>query len=607
MKRNWLLILLVMAFLAALPFVQSGCGDDDDDDDNDTGGNITPPVDDDQSPADDDDTGPDDDDTTPDDDDDDDNDNDNDNNDDNDTDVQYESIYCAIPDPESIGDGLSIGGGQLSGTLTVYVYSDKDCSAIAGASVIAGDATVETNEDGKATITITDKAAVLVTAYKSGYQAWSYQADAAVMYFRLCPADYGVTYNSTSSGEFYENGQAMELTNPAINGIGELLNLLNQPIYLGLALPNICRKSFFSLDLYSVITELTYQIDIDTPMGGYYMVLWHNVYAPALAINNVLGITLSMTDHAFYQFPKNPDATLFPYGAFLLDADLGAVLNLQTLTELIQEWLNTGDITQAILALVPSLIADGMTIINAGLDPEYDGVAEPNLETADLLAKGGFTATIDNPATDADYLGLFLAEVPNRILTPLTITMADENGDMAINSTDFVDSDYILAAAKTNLFSSSFDSSDISIQFQYGQETSRWASGAEFAEADFLPYFDAANTTYNPVSKTIAWQLGGDKAAADAYFLLVLPINEGQPTIAATLPGDVESYTIPPELNYSPSYDDTVFLFAIDLPDEVDTNSWDPFSILAYDSAAISMWVNRPLIDVLMEWFDPDR
>jgi len=602
MKRNWLLRILVLLALVTSPLILGACGDDDDDDNNDSE-NITP-IDDDQSPADDDD-----DDTTPgdDDDDDDNDDNNDDDNDNNDTDVQYDSLYCSLPDPEGIGEGLSIGGGPLGNKLTVYVYSDKDCSAIAGALVIVDEIQVATDENGKAVIEWTDnKSEKLVTAYQTGYQAWSYQADAAVIYFRLRPEDYGVTYNYSNQGEFYFDDQPIELTNPTIDGIGQLIGLLNQPIYLGLALPNINRKNMFSLDLYSVITDLTYRIDIDTPVGGYYMLLWHNVYAPALAINDVLGITLAMQDHAFYQFPKNPDATLFPYGAFLLDADLGAVLNLQALTELIQEWLESGDITDAVLALVPSLIANGLTIINAGLDPEFDGVDTPDIATADLLAKDGFTAAIDAPAADADYLGLFLAEIPNRILTPLTITMADDNGEMSINSADFLNSDYILAAAKTNLFDTSFENSDISIQFQYGQETSRWNGGAEFAEADFLPYFDSATTSYNPVSRTVSWQLAGDKAAADAYFVIIMPMNEGQPTVVAAVPGNENSYTFPSQLGISTSYNDTVFVFAIDLPDEVDTDSWDPFSVLSYDSAAVSMWINRPLIEVLEEWFDPD-
>jgi hypothetical protein len=607
MRRTWMLWVLIA--LAGFALVLGGCGEDDvdsddgddlnlppvDDDDDVTDDDTTPGDDDDTTPGDDD-TSPDDDDTTPVDDDDDDT-------TPPDPENEYDPVICRVVDPEGIGAGNHVGGGPVGDTLTVYVYDDITCAPIEGATVLTSAGQETTDVDGYAAIDLT-KAEEQVTAYAAGYGCWTYQADAAVMYFRLRPIDTGLIYQLTPSDGFYVDGDEVEFTNPMVDGIAQLLQLLSNPIYLGAGYGGVSRQQLLSLDLDAIFTDSVFRIDIDVDESSYYLSLPQNIYLPQLGINDVFGITVAMPEHDFYQSPYFGVSEESPLSGFLMALDLGAIVNLQTLQEILQAIANGDDIAEILFGLVPDLIADGLTLPLAGTAPTWDGEGSPELAMAELVTvKDEFDLSITGADENADYLAAVLAEVPNRTLTPLSLGLAVAD-TVTLQYADIPDADYILAGIKTDLIASEFATSNLSLAFQYGGLPETWADGATFADADFLPYFNEASTGYNSSTQKVTWQLQDD-GEADAYLVAIFPTTEGERTVLATLPGDVSEFTIPSELGFVSTITDIAVVVAIDLPDDVDLNEWSPIHFWQYNAPALAIWTQPTLIDIIMGLFTP--
>ena len=612
MRNNKSFTLSLWLASALFILIASACGGGDDDDDSDGGGidDDTLPVDDDAADDDDADDDAADDDTTDDDTTDDDTVDDDTTPADDDTtppdpDTEYPSLHCAIADPEGLGEGLLIGG-TPGDTIIVYVFDDQSCEPLDEATVLAAGETFTTDETGRAEVDLA-RDATLVTATKDGYIAWSYEADAGVMYFRIRPVDLGYNYASNPMGHFVSEGTPLALENPTVNGLLELGALLNDPIYLGLTIPGVSRQTLLQTDFLGILTAMTYNINIDTPLGGYYISPNHNFYIPQLTITDVLGISLTMPDHDFYQIPLAEGTTELPVTGMLLEADLGAVLTLENLTALIQAFLNGEDITQALLELVKPAIQDGLSIIDVGARPAWDATGNPDLEVTAMAGQEFFTVTIENAAADADYLGLMLAEIANRTLTPLDLNIAAperENWTMDLASADIPDGDFILAAVKTDLVTSNFDLSDMSFAFKFSPFYDTWAGGASFADADFLPYFDGEATAYDAGTQTITWALES-KAAVDAYFLFYYPADTctNCTPLMAVFPGTTNSYQIPAELGFTGSEDDIIVLVGLNLPEGVNANEWNPLNFLSYEIPAATLWMHPTLMDLIMSLF----
>ena len=164
-------------------------------------------------------------------------------------DEEYSSLRCAIPDPEGLGPGKLFRRTPANGTVAVYVYDDRTCAPLADIAIQNGpDRLVYTDEQGQARLTDVP-AGSMITAYQEDYRGWGYQADAAVMYFRLRPLSMRSGYADTPAGHFTLDGQNLALINPH-----SVIEGLLDPIYAGLALPGLSRdvisasRLFFALD-----------------------------------------------------------------------------------------------------------------------------------------------------------------------------------------------------------------------------------------------------------------------------------------------------------------------------------------------------------------------
>ncbi len=583
--------ILVLAF-ALFAILFASCGDDDDDDmdsvdepDDDADDDLNDDVDDDDVNDDvDDDTG--DDDTG-----------------DDDAfvpdpmDVEYNSTFCTLNDPESLGDNL-IGGGPFSDTLKVYVFDDLTCEPIQNATIIA-DQLYYTNADGMVEITPA-RSGQRVSAFKDQYIPWAYEANAAVMYFRLRPVHYDIDYAYDWQGTFLSEGEPIEFLNPQIPTLLHLANLLNNPLYAGIAFPGFSRKSLMHVDMENFFPPEPYQIDIATLWGAYYFLLTDNIYIPDLLFN-VLGINMHIPDHSYYQFPIDTNAPETAMGGALLKIDLGQVLNLQTLQDLIEGLADGEDILDSVIGIVPGLLQRGITIPGAGLNAGWDGLGNPDIELERIPDEQSFTATITNGADDADYLGILWAEIPNRAMTVMDLIMAD-NGVMDLQYEWIPDADYILTGMKTDMVSSWFAQTNFSFAFKYGEDSETWIDGVTFDDSDFPPYFNMNRTYYDPNTHTVQWEI--DQDAVDAVLVIHHP---GEcigwcSTAFAMLPPDAASYTIPDEYGGVGSEHDITILIGLDLPDDVDVNNWNPVDFWANDVEGMTIWMMPHLFYLIGEF-----
>ncbi|HPQ68501.1 MAG TPA: hypothetical protein PKW95_05200 [bacterium] len=595
MKNRWLLLSVMMLLVLGL---MTACGGDDDDDDDGA------PSDDDTS--DDDDTGDDDtgDDDTGDDDTGDDDTGDDDTGDDDTSDTEYTAPdwFCELPDPESIGDGLAIGGGAVSDTITVYAFDDSDCSAVEGATVIHGGNTYTTDANGKATVTVA-KANELVTVYKDGFWTWAYQADAAVMYFRLRPDSYGYSYTDSGSGDFTSGGTALGLENPDVSGLN-LDPLLNAPIYLGIAIPGLARSTVLSADFDGLIAEDTFSLDY-----GYNVIglggetgtidLPASIYFPELSVDiNLIGLASATAGGANeqYKVPVMAGADN-PIEGAVLSITAGEAISSSLIIQLITDLIggNPIDPIELILDNIEAVLNNALTFEYAGAEPTWDGTGAPDITMSEITAKSAVNLSITGADPSYDYLGMLAAEVPNRALIPMGIKLATSNA-ASIPAGDVPDADYILLVAKTDALASGLESLNLGFALTFAEDLSDWSGGATVADSDFLPLFDSS-TGYNTTTGEVSWALES-KGTMDLVLVIFAP--KVGPVVLAVINGEEDSFQPPvSELGITPSADDVVVIAGIDLPDGVDPNEFNPTQLLAYDSTAINIWTNYDIAGLI--------
>jgi hypothetical protein len=560
--------LLLGLLLALGTFV--GCGGDDDDDSSDDDDNDT------DDDTDDDDT--DDDDT------------------DDDDDTEYTKLACPTPDPEGINEGDEdnlVGGGPISDTITVYVYNDADCTPIEGASVIAGGEPILTDADGKAVITIT-KAASLVTAYKETFWAWSYKADAAVMYFRLRPADYGRGYVDTPGAQFTMSGAPLALENPSVNGLGGVIGLLSDQIYAGVAFPGIARTTALSMDFEKGFLATS---TFDFTINGEATELPTNLYIPAFSFDAFDQVING--ENETFQFPIVEGETS-PYEGIVLELSVGDVISdTDALLALIDVLINGGDIMDAILPLVPTMINGGLEFKYVGNDPDWDGAGTPDLEVVETSNQ--FTLTITGADSSYDYLGILAAEVPNRSLLPMGLCLV-QSGQCNLKFAEIPGAKYVLFLGETDLLTSNFESVNLNFALKYFNSTADFAGGVSVAASDFLSLFDGENTGYDTTTGEVSWTLES-KADPDLYLVVYVPTCDGCPVTLATVPGADNSYQPPIDaLGITPSDDpedpDIVVVAGVNLPDGTDVNEFNPHGLLGYNSAALNLWTNYDILSL---------
>ncbi|MCC6158691.1 MAG: hypothetical protein IT350_11625 [Deltaproteobacteria bacterium] len=570
---GWMLISLSLMVFAT----GCGCGDDDDDDD-------SAPSDDDTT---DDDTTDDDstDDDTTDDDTTDDDTTDDDTTDD-DTDVEYDSLECDLPDPASLGSGNLIGGGSPTGTIDVYVFDGETCDPIENAEVAHGGATYTTDVDGYAEVLLTD-AAELVTAWEDNHWAWSYTADASVMYFRLRPDEYAGTYSDSDLADFTQDGTPLSL---AATTLG---NLFSSPIYLGAALPGISLETLFGADYDNFFTQGAFDLTLNTGSPEVTEVPL-NVYLPGI---DITVLTYGVEgENPQYAVPVNSAAATSPVEGFVAAVDVAAAIpNLATLTSVITCVVaNPDDILGCVSSLIEPILNEGLTIQYAGADPGWDGAGAPDIEVADGSAKGSFDVAIANPDASYDYLAIAGALIPNRAILPTALGLADGNGDLTLDTIAIPDADYGVLVGQTDLLVSGLTSMNFSFAIRWAESLSDWSTGVDLdADTDFLPNFDAGNTSYDDVTGELSWALeAGD--APDVYQIVYVP--EGQKVVFAQVPGTATSWEPPvTEMGIVPGEGDIVVIFGIDLPDDVDVDAYNPLAVPALKSSAVNLWTNLVL------------
>ncbi len=603
MKRVtfWIALLFTLAFLLPL----TACGDDDDpstssgqandDADDDVNDDANDDVDDDvNDDSVDDDTG--DDDAT-----------------DDDTgedfvpdpmDVEYNPVFCATADPMGLGENL-IGGGSITNTITVYVFDDHTCEPIENAMVIAGEI-YYTDAAGFVEIPVTpSRERMTVAAYKADHIPWAYEADAAVMYFRLRPSNYDLDYALDWPGTFVADGEPMDFENPRVLTVMNLAQLLTNPLYAGIAFPGFSRKSLAHTDFENFfLPDDPYRIDIETLWGGYYFLLINNIYIPRLVLS-ALGIYMLIPDHKYFQFPIDASASETPLGGSMLKVELSQVLNPQTLQDLVEGFSQGEDILDALVSIIPGLLQRGISFSGAGLNAGWNGLGDPDIELKHIPDENTFTTTIENYDTEQDYLGILWAEIPNRAMTVMDLVMAAD-GAMDVQYQWIPDADYILTGVKTDMVSSWFAQSNFSFAFKYAEDSAAWAGGAAFDESDFPPFFNMNYTYYEPATHTVHWQI--DQDSIDAILVINQPGGYCYgpcSTSFAMVPADQASYTFPDDYGWDGDDDDLTILVGIDLPDGVNVDEWNPMDFWGYDVKGMTIWMMPNIFYLLGELIYP--
>ena len=531
---------------------------------------------------------------------------------DDDTVFEYSPVICAIPDVEKIGEDLTVGGGPISGLITVYVYAeedldgDGDCDPLPGAYVNG----YSTDSNGQAILGAT-KGVNLVVAKKEGYWSWAYKADAKVMYFRLPRARVG-SYADSDSGQFQFDGAPLALQNP--QGEYTLANLLDTPFYVGITVPAIIRQALFSTDPTGLMPSAandfpisyTYQI-LDGELQENARYLPGNFYLPTMnfetGIPLVLPIVTGEGAHESYVLPVHDNWTTKPVEGLVLSANLGNALDAAAVAQIAQEFVETGNIVGALLTQADALINDALTVQFSGANVSWDGVGAPNIDLVENAAKNTVNVTIANPNPDFDYLLVLAAEIPNRAWWPIGLKLADAGGQATFDVTSIPEARYSLIVGKTDVIDGLSNGDPyvrVSFALKYAATLADWSAGVTLDDADFLPLFDIAQTEYT-AEGVINWQLEtGD--APDLFTVLVDPVHDNLLDEAlAYVPAADSSFDAASVFDFTPNQDgvDVVGVFGVDLPESATPNQFNPLAMMGYDCPRATLWVNYDLSSLL--------
>jgi len=505
-------------------------------------------------------------------------------------DQEYPSLLCTLPDPEGLGSGIMFGG-LFEGTITVYVYDDETCLPIQNAEVKFQYPGVLTNYDGKAVLTGVP-AGALITANKNEYWVAGYQADAAVMYFRLHPNYYYVfeDYTDTAPGHFTAGDQPLALTAPQ-----SLEEALLNPIYLGFGSPGIARAAALSAGKY-LTADADFEVHFVNPYETIDLTIWTNFYVPDTSVvfdvpgYGPLGFYGA---HEEYQVPVHAGTTEMALQGAIAGLNAGQVVDESALLEVINAILDGGDFIDIILPFFKPLVNDALAFPYVGARPSWLLDGSPDVPVYGLdSGKKHVKVDIANPNPDFDYAEMLWAEIPNRALLPMGLKIWDGK-TVKLPYAVIPDADYLALSIKTDLLTSEVYSSRLSIAAQYAEDLTEWKGGLTFDDADFLPPFDPTLTQYDYQTGQLTWELEGSGAdRVDMFWLAFMPWWYQDPEmIMLTLPKEARSLNLA-QLFPSMSFDyyDTIFLLAVDLPFDYD-DGFDPSRLFGYNLPAFSMWV----------------
>ncbi len=587
-------VLLVACLLPAFALIGCGCGDDDDNDDEVNDDTVSP----------DDDANDDVDDDVNDDVDDDVNDDVNDDVDDDTGPYDPPEWYPKLPDPEGIGDGLLIGGGPIMDLIKVYTFDDATGELLGGCTVYYKGVAYDETSTGYFEITPDEAGEALVTAYKFGYVNWGYQVNAKVMYFRMRPWGHDRICTDSVDGHHKLDGETLDLDNPQVASILDILNLFNEPIYLGAAFPGVSRKTFVSTDLRCLLTQGTFDVTygITEAKAEETAPLPNNLYIPdvdvQLDLTGVGGLSFNAA-HDMYNVPAMEGIADSPLETFIMQIDLGSAFTWDT----IMGWLQDppDDLAVLILETIPVLMQNGMSFPYIGTMPSWDGVSAPDMNVRQVDGAEVIPMTITEPLEWWHYMALTLAEIPNRATLPVGFGFlpgegtGDREGEAEIATVP--GADYITVLIKNDLY----NLNNASFSLKYADDWSEWSDGIDYNNrTDFLPLFNGWSNCWDTDTGAITWSFHDvdvSDLTVDAYLAVIGPANAD--AIVALLPGDSTEFTYPMPATFTD--EDIVAIFGFDLPDGVEITEFNPYEILTYDIKSFNVWTNMDLLTILIE------
>jgi hypothetical protein len=518
-------------------------------------------------------------------------------------DIEYDSFLCDIPDPESIGAGKSFSATPSTGTITVYVFDDRSCAPLAGATVILGNNTImNTDSTGKAVFSTTTHPGY-VSAIKPEYNMWTYHTDADVIYFRLSQRYYRDTYYESNASNFRLEGAPLALDNPQ-----SIVDTLTQPFYLGVVFRGFVRERLFTYSDYDEIWVWDgFPMGINDGYGSFTEEFFGNFCAPPFSIS------IPMPGGSPFEFYGGTDQFRIPlmynqevsYNGAMLKLNTDELIGAGLLNQIITDIIGGNDLLDVITPVVKPFINDMLSIAYVGIEPGYQG-STPDLNVVSIDRQTlSLDFSITNPDPAADYFRFLSAEIPNRGLAPIGFGFYDPASTAEIAYNWIPDADYHALAAKTDMLTSALTSSRFSFALQYAEDISEWAGGISLDDADFLPYFDYASTSYDYNNGLLTWDMESAPAAdIDAFVVIIDPwryvYNYYSDLFFVVLPGTARSYQVPDVIGYSPSEWDTAIVIALDLPFDFE-EGFDPNQIFAYDFNAASLWVYPSISDTIAE------
>lgn len=518
-------------------------------------------------------------------------------------DTEYDLFACELPDPESLGDGILFGGGPHAGSILVYVFDDQDCSPLSNAKVVVENSSVVYSTDSTGQVTVpAPLGAQAVSAFHTGYWAWTYKMNASVLYFRLRPEDYGISYTDSDPGVFRNasGGSTINLTNP-----DSLASFSSEKTYMGLAVPGVSRNSILYSDFDGFMTQDTFDIDLVLGiLGNYPIEIPRNVYMPFLDVSvgiPLIGNVGLQSRNEEFIVPYSVSDPQTPMSGMILEIEGGTVINPAVVVEVLVQILYLYNLEQAISTAIMPLLSEGLNFPYVGMDALVNPASNPDVKVHkndDGDVDINFTST---NGTD-DYFGFLAAEIPNRAMVPLGIKRA-ESGSVSLPYARMVDADYIAVGAKTNWFNSVLASSTASFIVNYSESPN---STVTIDDSEFLPYFNESLWDYDYYTGDLTWGLEDESNTdIDWFWLVCYPDDYYTPeprVLMAILSPETRSFSLPEDIGIDPAWNDKFFLVAVDMPDEHE-DGFDPTRLIGYNNTKYSLISFPSFIDNILDWF----
>ncbi|MCB9477529.1 MAG: hypothetical protein H6684_02570 [Deltaproteobacteria bacterium] len=492
------------------------------------------------------------------------------------------ALVCGLPDPAGLGGGNMTGGGAIVNQVEVYVFDDDTCQPLAGASVITSGGTQTTGADGLAIVSTDGPTSI--TAGADGYIAWTYNSvDASVQYMRLITApveEAPAEIVDRTGGRFLSGGSALNLKQP-----GLLQLTLGKPIFLGVALPGFGRAQFFQTKMDEMFSTTTFDFLIDA-IGDEPTPLPANIYMPEMDYG------LNIGDLSFNVYGKNETFTVPIDDEDAANPIEGVTMSLGKLLSILGPALGDEPDIPAIVASV----FDNLKIDYAGAKTDWNGIGAPDI---DVLAvnDGNSAISLTNTIDGVDYLGVSVAEVPNRAFYPIGIDFAPSSSTPSKSlSLPYENmgslSDYMVMVMATESLQNGGESLAFSIAARFADTTSQLAGGYTVDTTTMLSQFDPLSTGYDDLACEVYWaEDGSGSADADVYVVLLDPVDG--PAVYAVVDPSQDSVAFPcNELGIIPSLDDVAIVIGADLPTGVSVDEFNPFNLLGYNNANVNIWTN---------------